>query len=113
MGLEYDSFDGSIEWFVWSAGDSLQVGRTFRTHGPCKITTEGIVFFSQIDNKSCNRKAGPAMILPSGSIGYTNTKGESHRADGPAIRHDDGTTSYYIHGRYMLANEYFLKFGVL
>lgn len=88
--------------------------RNFREDGPCEIHNDGEVFFAHSElNTLFNRRVGPARIWPDGKIVYTNILGLLHRTDGPAIIYPNGVYQYWVNGKHMPAEEFFLKYSVL
>lgn len=60
-----------------------------------------------------HRVSGPAMIWSDGAIIYS-FNGETHREDGMACISTIGVPpGYYIHGKFVSPEEFFLKYGVL
>lgn len=94
---------------VWWAD---KFGNTFRKNGPCIIYENGRVMFTQLNPGGYNRVRGPAIISNNGCIQYCNPDGEFHRIDGPAVIYADGGTEYWVDGNLMLADEFFLRFGI-
>lgn len=100
--------DDSIDWYESNSGLD-----TFRKYGPCTIARSGHVFFSQVNSTTYNRKRGPCIVFSIGYIRYHNAKGEYHRTDGPAIIYADGRKEYYVNGRLIPLDEFFLKYGAM
>lgn len=93
--------------------DNFEIEGTFRENGPCWIAESGEVQFSQLDYSSYNRKHGPSSIISNGSITYTNMLGVLHRTNGPAKIAADGSKEYWVNGKMMPADTFFLKYGVV
>lgn len=84
-----------------------------RDTGPCAICDDGTVYFSQNSTPAVYRLIGPSIIKEYGEIQYTNTNGQPHRTDGPAIIYANGSKEYWINNSRYLPEEFFLKYGVV
>lgn len=99
-----------IRWF-----DAGIAQPTFRKKGPCTICDSGEVYFSQLDKASYNRKVGPAVIYPDGTVTFNTARsqilGNLHRTDGPAFIDHNGNKKYVVHGKHLTSVEFFLKYN--
>lgn len=105
--LTYICNDTALCWFS-------KYGRRYKASGPCVITTTGRVFFSQsIEVPNYRNHCGPIDIHADGFIAYRNIFDESHRINGPAMIYADGSKEYWVSGKQLPADEFFIKYGVL
>lgn len=84
-----------------------------RERGPVIIHNIGTVHFSLTD-RNCQypKGCGPSSVRSSGEVEY-KINGRLHRLDGPARIYANGRKAYYVDGIEILAEEFFLKYGVL
>lgn len=76
------------------------------------IFTCGTVFFSL---SGTARSKGPNTIRENGYIEYNTLRTNKglHRTDGPAVILADGRKLYYVNGKKLSKEEFFITYGVI
>lgn len=102
-----------VQWITPAFDEAGERRISLRENGPYMVTNTGDVFFSQVHRQSNNRKVGPSRIYAAGTVVYTDTGGNLHRTNGPALIQPNGDKEYWVRFSRLTPAEFFMKYGVL